>query len=205
MASSSPEFRAISPPAATQEQAAPATAPRTRRQARKTDSVLENADVGAQADQQGQQALPANATPSRRPMDNGTGTLHSAIRSSKKQPGSVRSVRVAEAEPMNVEDNSDDEAVNPVSSPISEPLPRRARIRRSLLPRDQDGQISVKADVMEQRAQVIVTVATDAIQASLRKELADEPEEEEITDEDLNRRWEALDGEILLWLRMALP
>lgn len=99
---------------------------------------------------------------------------------------------------MDVDDNSDDDAANPVSSPISEPLPRRARIRHSLLPRDQDGRITVRADVMEQRAQVIVTVATDAIQASLRKELADDPEEEEITDEDLDRRWGALDGEFLL-------
>jgi hypothetical protein len=104
---------------------------------------------------------------------------------------------------MDVDDNSDD-AINPISSPISEPLPRRARIRHSLLPRDEDGRVSVRADVMEQRARVIVTVAMDAIRASLRKELADDPEGDEVTDEDLVRIWEALDSKILLFIATSL-
>lgn len=79
------------------------------------------------------------------------------------------------------------------SSPILEPLPRRARIRYSLLPRDEEGKLSVRADVMEQRAMVIVTVAHDAIQASLRKELEEVEEGEEIPWTDLEKIWEALD------------
>lgn len=203
--SSSPEFRAISPPYATQEPAAPATASRTRKQAHNPVQDEDDTISGNQAnDRVEQQPSPANVTPVSKSNANGNGTLHSAIRSHKKEPGSAHSVRISEAEPMDVDNNSDDDAVNPISSPISEPLPRRARIRHSLLPRDQDGRVSVRADVMEQRARVITTVATDAIRASLRKELADDPEGDEVTDEDLDRVWEALDCKILLFIAVSL-
>lgn len=202
--SSSPEFRAISPPYATQEPVAPATAPRARRQARNPMQDEDYIQSGNQASGRAQQPSPADVTPVRRANANGNGALPSAIRSHKKEPGSAHSVRISEAAPMDVDDNSDDDAINPISSPISEPLPRRARIRHSLLPRDEDGRVSVRADVMEQRARVIVTVAMDAIRASLRKELADDPEGDEVTDEDLARIWEALDSKNLLSIATSL-
>lgn len=208
--SSSPEFRAISPPYATQERAVPATAPRPsprpRRQGRNTVGNEEQIRSVNRADAPTeQQPRQAEVTPVRRSNQNGNGILHSALRSNKKEPGSSHSVRISEAaNPMDVDGISDDD-VNPESSPLSEPLPRRARIRHSLLPRDQDGRLSVKADVMEQRARVIVTVATDAIQASLRKELADDPEGAEITWNDLEKIWEALDCKIFATCRGCHP
>lgn len=196
--SSSPEYRAISPPWNTQELAASATAPRSNRGASGTAEQAIAIDEDDDDEPAAPPARPANATPIRPANSNVNGQLQSALRSNKKAPGSAQSVRISENARHKSEDVVNDNGIEPEdvkldSSPMSEPLPRRARIRHSLLPRDEDGKLSVRADVMEQRARVIVTVAQDAIQASLRKELEEVPDGEDILWIDLEKIWEALD------------
>jgi hypothetical protein len=196
--SSSPEYRAISPPWNTQELAASATAPRSNRGASGTAEQAIPIDEDDDDEPAAAPVRPANATPIRPANSNVNGQLQSALRSNKKTPGSAQSVRISENARNESEDIVNDNGIEPEdnqldSSPMSEPLPRRARIRHSLLPRDEDGKLSVRADVMEQRARVIVTVAQDAIQASLRKELEEVPDGEDIPWIDLEKIWEALD------------
>lgn len=195
--SSSPEYKALSPLWNTQELAASATAPGSSRASQGTATQV----ISINDDEEDEPAVvpaQANATPIRRAKPNVNGQLQSALRSGKKQPGSAQSVRISEnarhesADAMDVDDIPKED-LQLDSSPILEPLPRRARIRYSLLPRDEEGKLSVRADVMEQRAMVIVTVAHDAIQASLRKELEEVEEGEEIPWTDLEKIWEALD------------
>ncbi|KAJ9092001.1 hypothetical protein QFC19_008869 [Naganishia cerealis] len=95
--------------------------------------------------------------------------------------------------------------VQPESSPLTESSQQRVRIRDSLLPRDQQGRLRVRASVMEERAKVIVTDALDAIQISLQMELdVDVAEDPDIWD-DLQRAWGALDSNQLYIFNFTRP
>ncbi|KAJ9094434.1 hypothetical protein QFC21_005973 [Naganishia friedmannii] len=171
----SPEIQALSPPIQTQELPPTAAVPRPRarrrgqnveEQSQSQTAGLSAVTVPEAAPQQQQQPV---ATPIRSQPFNGIN-------------GSVSST-------MNIKEQQ----AQPESSPMRESLPRRARIRHSLMPQDQSGKFTVRAGVMEERVGLILTVAQDAIETSMQFEL-DQMGEDRETFRYLTRVWDALDS-----------
>lgn len=202
----SPEIQALSPPIQTQElpPTAAAPRPRARRRGQNVEEQLQSQSVGpavvtaqeqsARQQQQTQQQQQPATTPARRQPING---VSGSIPSSVKPSSSVLSVNSKkESYPTEAASSSKQKLetpkVQPESSPLKEPLPPRARIRHSLLPQDHSGRLTVRAEEMENRVRMILTVAQDAILTSMRYEL-DEMGEVKDTWDYLMRVWDALD------------
>ncbi|KAJ9119581.1 hypothetical protein QFC22_003290 [Naganishia vaughanmartiniae] len=195
----SPEIQVLSPPIQTQELPSTAGVPRPRAR-RRGQNIAEEQSQSARpavviAPKQPQHQQQPIATPARRQPTNG---INGSASSSARQPAAVQSVydRTSD-QPTDVGSSSKqqvkEQQLHPESSPLKELLPRRARIRHSLMPQDQSGRFTVRAGVMEERVRMISTVAQDAILTSMQFEL-DEMGEGRETWSYLTEVWDLLDS-----------
>jgi hypothetical protein len=186
----SPEIQALSPPIQTQELPPTVAVPRPRARRRGqnvAESQLQSQLAGPtvvaaqeQPKQQQSQQQPV-AIPSQNEPSNGVnGSVSSPVKANSQQ-------------------------VEPESSPLQEPLPRRARIRRSLMPPDHSGRLVIRAGVMEERVKMILTVAQDAVLTSMQFEL-DDMGEGTGTWAYLTKVWDVLDckSQPVIW-QSSLP